>query len=99
MVVRITDGGSVGLNDDIGNIFTDLINDRDLRLEKSAMTPIINEDSMELGYGNMDLEGMKKIAFDNEVEAIILESHKNRIDKDPLKSLELSAGWFGKNGI
>ena len=72
------------------------INDRGSRLNKKAVTPIIKQDSMELGTGNLDLEGMKKIASDNKVEAIILESHKNWIDHDPLRSLEVSAAWFDK---
>jgi hypothetical protein len=45
----------------------------------------------------MDLAGMYDIARENGVEAVILESHKNWIDRDPIKSLELSAeylkGW------
>lgn len=61
------------------------------------MTPILTCDSMELGTGNMDLAGMYDIALENGVEALILESHKNWIDQDPVKSLELSAeylkGW------
>ena len=73
------------------------INDRGSRLDRKAVTPIIKQDSMELGTGNLDLEGMKKIASDNEVEAIILESHRNWIDHDPLKSIELSAKWFDRN--
>ena len=31
------------------------INDRGTRLSKPAMTPILKSDSMELGYGNMNL--------------------------------------------
>ena len=54
-------------------------------------------DSLELGTGNMDLAGMYDIARENGVEAVILESHRNWIHKDPIKSLELSAeylkGW------
>jgi hypothetical protein len=29
----------------------------------------------------------------------VLESHKNWIEKDPVKSLELSAEWFNENII
>ena len=60
------------------------------------MTPILKADSMELGTGNMDLDGLKEIALDNGIEAVILESHKNWIDKDPLKSMELSAAWLNE---
>ena len=58
------------------------------------MTPILKADSMELGTGSMDLEGLKDIALANGVEALVLESHKNWIDRDPLKSMELSAEWL-----
>ena len=70
------------------------ITDRGCRQNGPAMTPILKQDSVELGTGNMDLEGLRQIAVENGVEAVILESHKNWIDKDPVKSLELSAGWL-----
>ena len=73
------------------------VTDRGSRQTGPAMTPILKCDSLELGTGNMDLEGMREIALENGVEAVILESHKNWIDRDPVKSLELSAeylkGW------
>ena len=72
------------------------INDRGSRLNKPAMTPILKADSMELGTGNMDLDGLKEIALENGIEAAVLESHKNWIDKDPLKSIELSATWLNE---
>ena len=58
------------------------------------MTPILKCDSMELGTGNMDLDGLKEIALHNGIQAIVLESHKNWIDRDPIKSLEKSAQWL-----
>ncbi len=70
------------------------INDRGTRQSGPAMTPILKADSMELGTGNMDLNGLWEIARDNGVEDVILESHKNWVDKDPVKSLELSAKWL-----
>ena len=70
------------------------VTDRGSRQSGPAMTPILKADSMELGTGNMDLEGMKTIAVENGIEAVVLESHKNWIDKDPVKSLELSAKWL-----
>ncbi len=70
------------------------INDRGSRVEGSSMTPILTTDSMELGTGNMDLDGLKEIADANGVEAVILESHRNWIDKSPVKSFELSAKWL-----
>ncbi|HAJ66474.1 MAG TPA: sugar phosphate isomerase [Clostridiales bacterium] len=70
------------------------VTDRGSRHSGSAMTPILKADSMELGTGNMDLDGLKEIAVDNGIEAVVLESHRNWIDKDPVKSLELSAQWL-----
>ena len=72
------------------------VTDRGSRQTGPAMTPILKVDSMELGTGNMDLDGLKEIAVDNGVEAVVLESHKNWIDKDPVKSLELSAKWLNE---
>ena len=73
------------------------VTDRGSRQKGSAMTPILKADSMELGTGNMDLAGLKDIALQNGIEAVVLESHKNWIDKDPLKSLERSAKWLKEN--
>jgi len=42
----------------------------------------------------MDLDGLLAIALQNGVQGVVLESHKNWIDKDPVKSLELSAKWL-----
>ena len=72
------------------------VTDRGSRQSGPAMTPILKADSMELGTGNMDLDGLKEIAVENGVEAVVLESHKNWIDKDPVKSLELSAEWLNE---
>ncbi len=70
------------------------INDRGTRASESGMTPILKADSMELGTGNMDLDGLLEIALENGIEAVVLESHRHWIDKDPLKSAELSAQWL-----
>ena len=58
------------------------------------MTPILKTDSVELGTGNMDLEGLWEIAAANGVQSVVLESHKNWIDRDPVRSLETSAEWL-----
>jgi hypothetical protein len=34
--------------------------------------------------------------MENGIEAVVLESHKNWIDKDPVKSLTLSALWLNE---
>ena len=70
------------------------ITDRGSRQKGPAMTPILKQDSVELGTGNMDLEGLRALAEENGIEAVVLESHKNWIDKDPIRSLELSAKWL-----
>ena len=61
------------------------------------MTPILKTDCVELGTGNMDLEGMLAIAKENGVEAVVLESHKNWIDNNPIKSLQVSACYLKDN--
>lgn len=73
------------------------INDRGTRLEGPSMTPILTSDSMELGYGNMDLASLAEQAKSVGVDAVILESHKNWVDKSPVKSLEVSAKWLERN--
>ena len=73
------------------------ITDRGTRLTGPALTPILKADSLELGTGNMDLTGLLSLAKENHIEAIVLESHKNWIHKDPVESLELSSGWLREN--
>ena len=70
------------------------INDRGSRQAGRAVTPILKQDSMELGTGNMDLEGLLAAARSLGVGEIILETHRGWIDKDPLKSIELSSRWL-----
>ena len=72
------------------------ITDRGSRQKGKAMTPILKADSVELGSGNMDLDGLLAIAMENGIEGVVLESHRNWIDKDPVRSLELSAGWLNE---
>ena len=73
------------------------IKDRGSRQKDASMTPILKADSMELGTGSMNLKKLKEAALANGVEAVVLESHKNWIDKDPVKSLELSSRWLRDN--
>ncbi len=72
------------------------INDRGSRVTGASMTPILKSDSMELGYGNMDLESLVGQAKKAGVDAVILESHKNWVDKSPIKSIQLSARFMKK---
>lgn len=73
------------------------INDRGTRLSGPAMTPILKTDSMELGYGNMDLETLTAIAKANGIDAVILESHRNWAEKSPVKSLAMSAKFLNEH--
>ena len=70
------------------------INDRGTRLLKPSMTPILKSDSMELGCGNMNLDALIAQAKNVNVDAVILESHKNWVDNSPLRSLEVSAQFL-----
>lgn len=72
------------------------INDRGTRIEGASMTPILKSDSMELGYGNMNLRELVAQALSVDVDAVILESHKNWVDKSPIKSLQLSANFMNR---
>ena len=74
------------------------INDRGCRKKGPFITPILKEDAAELGTGNMPLDAiLETVKVNTGVEAIVLETHKNWIDNDPIKSLTVSAEWFRKN--
>lgn len=73
------------------------INDRGTRQSGPAMTPILKSDSMELGTGNVDLEYLTGLALKNGIDAVILESHRNWIDKSPIKSFQTSAEFLNKH--
>ncbi len=70
------------------------INDRGCTKSGPYMTPILKENATELGYGNMDLDTLSAIAIKNGVEGAILETHKNWVDKDSVKSLQVSAEYI-----
>lgn len=72
------------------------INDRGSRVLGASMTPILKSDSMELGYGNMDLVSLVEQAKEAGVDAVILESHKNWAEKSPIKSIQLSSDFMKK---
>ncbi len=73
------------------------INDRGARLTGPAMTPILNTDSTELGTGNMPLEALAEQAKSVGVEAVVLESHRNWIDKSPVRSFQVSARFLNEH--
>lgn len=72
------------------------INDRGTRQTGPCMTPILKSDSMELGTGAMPLDDLCEKAKAVGVEAVILESHRNWVDKSPVKSLQVSAEYLNK---
>ena len=73
------------------------INDRGARVAGPAMTPILKTDSMELGTGNMDLDALAQQALSADVDAVILESHRNWVDHSPVKSFEVSAAFMNRH--
>ena len=72
------------------------INDRGSRANGLSMTPILKTDSMELGTGNMSLDALMEQAKSANCEAVILESHRNWVDKSPIKSFQLSAIYLNE---
>lgn len=72
------------------------INDRGCRQKGAAMTPILKMDSMELGAGCMDLPPLLETAKAANVDAVILESHRNWVNNDPLESAEVSGKYLKK---
>ncbi|MDE6168568.1 MAG: TIM barrel protein, partial [Acetatifactor sp.] len=73
------------------------INDRGARLSGPSMTPILKTDSAELGYGNMPLEELTAQALLAGTEAVVLESHRNWIEKSPVKSFQVSAEFMNRH--
>ena len=71
------------------------INDRGTRIE-GPTNSILKSDSIELGYGNINLVNLVDIAKSYGVESIILESHQNWAEKSAIKSLQLSAEFMNK---
>ncbi len=71
------------------------INDRGSR-GRNAVTPILKQDSMELGTGNIDLVPLMEQAKAAAVDAVILESHKNWLDGSPIRSFQKSAEFLNQ---
>ena len=72
------------------------VGDRGSRVSGAAMTPILKSDSMELGTGNMPLDALMEQAKEPGCEAVILETHRNWIEKSPIKSLQLSSKYLNE---
>lgn len=71
------------------------INDRGNR-EKKPDASIVKSDSIELGYGNMDLVSLVNKALELKVGAVILESHQNWVDNSAVASMKLSSVFLNK---
>lgn len=67
------------------------VTDRGTRRRGSSLTPIDRADSVELGLGNLDVEGVVAQATRASAHAVIVETHRNWIDDSPVASLRLSA--------
>ncbi len=72
------------------------INDRAPLRPKNAVTPILRQDSAELGCGNLPLDALMHTALAAGVDAVILESHRNWVEGDPVKSAEKSAAFLNR---
>ncbi len=72
------------------------INDRGSR-GGNAVTPILKQDSMELDTGNIDLIPLMAQAKEVNVDAVILESHKNWLEGSPIKSFQKSAEFLNQH--
>ena len=70
------------------------VNDRGHVGSGPYMTPILDQDATELGNGNMDLEGLYEIAAANGVDTIVLETHRNWINGDPIQSIQNSGAYM-----
>ena len=73
------------------------INDRGCTASGPYMTPILKENATELGNGNMDLDTLVEIAKENGVEAVIVETHQNWVDNDPIQSFINSYSYLENN--
>jgi sugar phosphate isomerase/epimerase len=71
------------------------INDRGTRCT-GPTNSILKSDSIELGYGNIDLISLTNTAKELGANAVILESHKNWVDNSPIKSFQLSASFMNR---
>ncbi|MCR5101864.1 MAG: sugar phosphate isomerase/epimerase [Butyrivibrio sp.] len=73
------------------------INDRGCTTSGPYMTPILKENATELGNGNMDLDTLVEIAKTNGVEAVVVETHQNWVNNDPIQSFINSYTYLNNN--
>ena len=72
------------------------ITDRGVRIKRTAITPIVKYDSVELGTGNLDVGKIFDQCEKQGIRYAILESHKNWINDSPLDSILLSSEFIKK---
>ncbi len=72
------------------------VTDRGSSKKGAAMTPAIPYTDTELGRGNLNLEPMICKALSLGVDAVILETHKGWIDRDPVKSFQVSGEYLSR---
>ena len=70
------------------------LTDRGFRPGRRGLSPIRTAGPIELGHGNLDLVALLDQARAARTEAVIVETHRNWIDNDPLTSLRLSADFL-----
>lgn len=70
------------------------LTDRGCRRGTKIFTPIVKQKCVELGAGNLNLPAFCKKAEELGAQAVILESHKNWIHNDPIKSLQFSSKFL-----
>lgn len=68
--------------------------DRGCRKEGPYLTPIVKTDAIELGFGSVHLDALIEKAKSLEVDAIILEQHRNYFADDPIASATISANYL-----
>ena len=71
------------------------ITDRGYR-DKRMFTPIVKQNCIELGQGNFNIPAFIDAAKRQHVEAIILETHKNWINNNPIASAQISGDYLNK---
>jgi len=67
------------------------LTDRGSTRTGSSLTPIDRIDSVELGAGNLDIDGLVAQSATAGARAVVVETHRNWIDGSPLRSAEVSA--------
>ncbi|MCR5490838.1 MAG: TIM barrel protein [Bacilli bacterium] len=68
--------------------------DRGCRKKGPYITPIVKADAIELGEGSMNLPLLLKQAVAQNVDAVILEQHRNYFADDPIASAKRSAKYI-----